>query len=46
MVAQISENEYHLEFSVFDTDAQSHDGHIEIVDGEVSVAILDGESML
>lgn len=46
MVAQISESEYHLEFSVFDTEEQSHDGHIEIVDGEVTVAILDGESIL
>ncbi|MEM3160628.1 MAG: SIMPL domain-containing protein [Nitrososphaera sp.] len=46
MVAQISENEYHLEFGVMDTEGQSHDGHIEIVDGEVTVAILDGESML
>jgi hypothetical protein len=46
MVAQISESEYHLEFGVMDTEGQSHDGHIEIVDGEVTVALLDGESIL
>lgn len=46
MVAQISESEYHMEFGVMDTEGQSHDGHIEIVDGEVTVAMLNGESML
>lgn len=46
MIAHISENEYHVEFSVVDVNDQVHDGHIEVVDGEVEVAILDGESIL
>lgn len=46
MIAHISENEMHIDYSVVDTDGGVHDGHIEVVDGEVTVANLDGESIL
>ena len=46
MVVEISESEFQVEFSVLDTNGQSHDGHIEITNGEVTVAVLDGKSIL
>lgn len=46
MITHISENEYHADFGVVDVDGEVHDGHIEVVDGEVAVAILDGGSIL
>lgn len=46
MVVHISETEFHLDFGVVDTDGGVHDGHIELVNGEVTVATLDGESIL
>ncbi|HKU49925.1 MAG TPA: SIMPL domain-containing protein [Nitrososphaera sp.] len=46
MITHISETEYHADFSVVDTSQQVHDGHIEVVNGEVTVAELDGESIL
>jgi uncharacterized protein YggE len=46
MITHISENEYHADFSVVDVGGEVHDGHIEVVNGEVAVAILDGESIL
>lgn len=44
-VIHVSESEYHVEFSVQDVNGRVHDGHIEVVDGEVSVATLDGKSI-
>lgn len=46
MVVAITESEYRIEFSVLDTNGQSHDGRIEVTNGEVTAAILDGESIL
>lgn len=46
MLVHVSDTEYHLDFGVMDTNNQAHDGHIEIVNGEVTVATLDGESIL
>lgn len=46
MVVNISETELNLDYSVLDTDGGVHDGHIELVEGEVTVATLDGESTL
>ena len=46
MVVHISDTEFHLDFGVVDTDGGVHDGHIELVNGEVTVATLDGESIL
>lgn len=46
MVVKVSDKEYSLEYSVLDTNKQSHDGHIEVVDGKVTVATLDGKSIL
>ena len=46
MVVHVSETEFHLDFGVVDTDGGVHDGHIELVNGEVTVATLDGESIL
>jgi uncharacterized protein len=46
MVVHVSDREYHVDYSVLDTNNDSHDGHIEIVDGKVTVATLDGKSIL
>jgi uncharacterized protein len=46
LITHISETEYHADFAVVDTNGQVHDGHIEVVEGEVVVAQLDGESIL
>ncbi len=46
MLVHVSENEFHLDFSVLDVSGQSHDGHIEVVNDKITVATLDGESIL
>lgn len=46
MIAHISENELQIDYSVVDTDGGVHDGHIEVVNNEVTVATLDGQSIL
>ncbi|HEV8386556.1 MAG TPA: SIMPL domain-containing protein [Nitrososphaera sp.] len=46
LITHISETEYHADFAVVDTNGQVHNGHIEVVEGEVAVAQLDGESIL
>jgi uncharacterized protein YggE len=46
MVVHVSETEFHLDFGIVDTDGAVHDGHVELVNGEVTVATLDGESIL
>ena len=46
LITHISETEYHADFAVIDTNGQVHNGHIEVVEGEVAVAQLDGESIL
>jgi hypothetical protein len=46
MVVHVSETEFHIDYGVLDTNEQSHDGHIEVVNGKVTVANLDGNSIL
>jgi uncharacterized protein YggE len=46
MVVHVSENEMHLDYGVVDTNGGVHDGHIEVVNNEVTVATLDGQSIL
>ena len=46
MVAHISGNEMHLDYGVVDVDGGVHDGHIEVVNNEVTVATLDGQPIL
>ena len=46
MVVHISENELHIDYGVVDTDGGVHDGHIEVVNDKVTVATLDGQSIL
>ena len=46
MVVHVSETEFHLDFAVIDTDGGVHEGRIELVNGEVTVATLDGNSIL
>lgn len=46
MVVHISESELHLDYSVVDTEGGVHDGRIEVVNNEVTVATLDGQSIL
>jgi uncharacterized protein YggE len=46
MISHVSENELGVDYSVVDTNGDVHDGHIEVANGEVTVASLDGESIL
>jgi hypothetical protein len=46
LITHVSETEYHAEFAVVDSDGQVHNGRVEVVNGEVTVAELDGESIL
>ena len=46
MISHVSENELGVDYSVVDTSGGVHDGHIVVVNGEVTVASLDGESIL
>jgi uncharacterized protein YggE len=46
LITHISETEYHAEFAVVDVNGQVHNGRIEVVNGEVAAAELDGESIL
>ena len=46
MITHVSETEYHAEFAVVDTEGQVHNGRVEVVEGEVTVAELDGQSIL
>ena len=46
MLVHVSDSEYHLDFGIMDANDQAHDGHIEIVNEEVTVAVLDGQSIL
>ncbi|MGI0037429.1 MAG: SIMPL domain-containing protein [Nitrososphaera sp.] len=46
LITHVSETEYHADFAVIDTNGQVHNGHVEVVEGEVAVAELDGESIL
>ena len=46
MVSHISENELHIDYSVVDAEGAVHDGRIEVVNNEVTMAILDGQSIL
>jgi uncharacterized protein YggE len=46
MVVQVSETELHIDYAVIETDGTVHEGHIEVVNDEVTVATLDGQSIL
>ena len=46
LITHISETEYHAEFAVIDADGQVHNGRVEVVEGVVTVAELDGQSIL
>ena len=46
LITHISETEYHAEFAVIDADGQVHNGRVEVVEGEVTVVELDGQSIL
>jgi uncharacterized protein len=45
-LSEMTESEFHVEFGMMDTKGQSHVGNVEITNGEVTVAILDGKSIL
>ena len=45
MVVAQTESEYHVEFSVLDSEGRSHQGHIEVANGEVALAIIDGKTI-
>ena len=46
MVVHINENEMHLDYGIVDINGGVHDGHIEVINKEVTVATLDGQSIL
>jgi hypothetical protein len=46
LITHVSDTEYHAEFAVIDSEGQVHNGRVEVVNGEVTVAELDGESIL
>jgi len=46
MVVVETETEYRIDFSVMDQNGQSHDGYVEISNGEVMFAVMDGKSIL
>ena len=46
MVSHISKNELHIDYSIVDTEGGVHDGRVEVVNNGVTVAILDGQSIL
>lgn|GEM_PF-1401315 len=45
MVVAETESEYHVEFSVRDSQGRSHEGHVEVANGEVVLAIIDGKAI-
>lgn len=45
MVVAETESEYHVEFSVIDSEGRSHEGHIEVANGEVVLAVIDGKTI-
>jgi len=40
-----TESEYHIEFAVVDSQGRSHEGHVEVANGEVVLAIIDGKTI-
>ena len=43
MVVADTESEYHVEFAVVDSQGRSHEGHVEVANGEAVLAIIDGK---
>lgn len=46
MVVAETESDYIVEFSVMDQNGQSHDGRVQISNGEVTTAMMDDKSIL
>jgi hypothetical protein len=46
MVVAINEYEYQVEFSVIDAQGRSHEGYVEVSNGQVISAELDGRTIL
>ena len=45
-VTHMNDTDYLADFVVIDVNERVHDGHVEVVNGEVAVATLDGVSIL
>lgn len=45
MVVAATESEYHVEFSVMDSQGKSHQGHVKVSNGEVTLAIIDSKTI-
>jgi hypothetical protein len=45
MVVAETESEYYIEFGVVDSEGRSHEGHVEVANGEVVLAIIDGKTI-
>jgi hypothetical protein len=46
MVVAINETEYRVDFGVIDAQGRSHEGYVELSNGEVVIAQLDGKTIL
>lgn len=46
MVVAKAQGDYSVEFSVMDQNGQPHDGSVEISNGQITSAIMDGKSIL
>jgi hypothetical protein len=45
MVVAVTENEYHIEFALINSEGRSHEGHVEVANGEVVLATIDGKTI-
>jgi len=45
-VVAVTESDYRIDYSVMDQNGHSHDGYVELSNGEVTLAQMDGKSIL
>jgi hypothetical protein len=45
MVVAVTESEYHIEFALINSEGRSHEGHVEVANGEVVLATIDGKTI-
>jgi hypothetical protein len=46
MVVAVTETEYRVDFGVIDAQGRAHEGYIELSNGQVIIAKLDGKTIL
>jgi hypothetical protein len=45
MVVAVTESEYHIEFALINSEGRSHEGHVEVANGEVVLATIDEKTI-